>query len=173
MSLDSILHQWSRSPAGRKKIAAARKQAMAEGRKFGRAVDRAIRTPGYYASRLMSLLDEEIRAAGFEFGDYLYQVDAGYNEEKQRYEVHVSFKPEEIDRPSLYPEKYPVGKDVYDIVALMNHGYHARDHVYGTWHDQRVRSLRDREGAQFIQKAVDRFNDECSGSALAVYDDKY
>lgn len=171
MSFQDEIEKWAKSSAGKKMIETERKRAMAEGREFGQVAGRSSKLPNYYADRLIVLLKEEIRAAGFEFGDYLYRVDVGYNEAEQRYEMHVNFKPKEIGRPSLYPEKYKNG--AYDIVALMNHGYHARDHVYGMWHDQRIRSLRDREGAHFIQKAVDRFNGEHGGSALAIYDERY
>lgn len=129
MSLQSEIEKWAKSPAGKKKIEVERKKAMAEGREFGRVAARSSKLPSYYADRLITILDAEIKAAGFKFGECLYKVDVGYNEADGCYELHVNFKPEEVDRPSLVPEKYPDG--AYDIVTLMNRGYHARDYVYG------------------------------------------
>lgn len=172
MSLQSEIEKWARSPAGKKKIEAERKRATAEGRDFGHAAEPSSKPPSYYADRLMTMLDVEIKAAGFAFGDYLYQVDAGYNEAEKRYELHVNFKPEEIDRPSLVPEEHPDG--AYDIVALMNKGYRARGAVYGVdRHGIERWSLREREGARFIQKAVEKFNKQYGSAAQADYSDKY
>ena len=58
-------------------------------------------------------------------------------------------------RPSLDPGRYPDGVD--DIVVHLNAGYYAKDSVYGMWHGVRTKSLQKREGAWFIQKAVDEF----------------
>lgn len=172
MSLQGEIDKWAKSAEGKKKIEAERKRAMAAGQEFGQSGGRSNRSPSYYADRLTTMLDAEIKAAGFEFGDYLYKVDAGYNEMEKRYELHVNFKPEEIDRPSLIPEKYPDG--AYDIVALMNKGYRAGGAVYGVdRHGVERWSLRERAGTHFIQKAVEKFNDRYGGMAQAQADEKY
>lgn len=172
MSLQGEIDKWAKSAEGKKKIEAERKRAMAAGREFGQSGGHSNRSPSYYADRLTTILDAEIKAAGFEFGDYLYQVDAGYNEAEKRYELHVNFKPEEIDRPSLIPEKYPDG--AYDIVVLMNKGYRAGGAVYGVdRHGVERWSLREREGAHFIQDAVEKFNNQYWSVAQADYSNKY
>lgn len=68
-------------------------------------------------------------------------------------------------RPSLYPEKY---SGVDNIVAIFNNGYTAGNFVYGKWHDKNVRSLDQRQGSFFMQKAVDAFMASYGGYDVSV-----
>ena len=68
-------------------------------------------------------------------------------------------------RPSLYPEKYG---GVDNIVAVFNNGYTAKDFVYGKWHNKKIRSLDERQGSFFMQKAVDTFMAAYGDSNVSV-----
>lgn len=63
--------------------------------------------------------------------------------------------------PSLYKAKYG---GVDNIANLLDEGYHARDYVYGVWkgHEElgRIPSMPDREGANFVQKAMDELKNK-------------
>lgn len=87
--------------------------------------------------------------------------------------IYIYFE-DDLHRESLYDDYYDEG--AYNIVALLNHGYHAKDHVYGSWEGHRptgearfdatrtidtspwIKSKKDREGLYFIQRAIQDFN---------------
>lgn len=170
-NLEDQLRAFSKTPRYKKLCDEAKKRAVKDGKPFGQTSSSQVRTPEFYAQRLIEMLDVEISAAEFEFADYLYWLNMGYNKKEEKYELHINFKPEEIDRDSLYPDKYSDG--AYDIVALLNHGYHAKGYVYGEWRGQNIRSLRDRDGAHFMQDAISRFNEKYRGEAVVELDAKY
>ena len=60
-------------------------------------------------------------------------------------------------RESVQPEKYD---GVHNIVALFNTGYSASGRIYGYWRtaDAEIWTLKNREGLNFMQRAIDRFN---------------
>ena len=171
MSIENQLKAFAKTPMYKALCDEARKKAVKEGKPFGQASGTTIKAPEFYAQRLIEILDAEISAAGFEFADYLYWLNKGYNSAEKKYELHVNFKPEQIERESLYPSKYKDG--AYDIVALLNHGYHAKDYVYGEWRGQNIRSLRDRDGVYFMQAAVSKFNEKYRGEAVVELNAKY
>ena len=168
MSLEDELTRWAKSAAGKAKLQEAQKSILKNGGPWrGKA-----KGPEFYAEEFIKILRQEIALAGFEYGEYLYWSDAGYNNATGKYEIHVNFKDDALHRESLYPKKYPGG--VNNIVALMNAGYHADNYVYGTMPDgRRGRSLKDRHGEFFIQAAVERFNSTYGLSAIAEYGDEY
>ena len=168
MSLDDTLKQWAKSAQGKAKIQAAQQAAQKSGKSFGSGGN----PPSFYAEELIRILKEEIANQGFDYGQYLYWTDMGYDSTVGRYEIHVNFMHEMMDRESLYPEGYPEGVD--NIAALMNTGYRAKDYVYGTMPDgRRGRSLKERPGAMFMQLAVSRFNSLYGKNAIAEYSDDY
>ncbi len=168
MSLDGALTAWAKSPQGQAKIKAAQKAAQKSGKSFGVGGN----PPSFYAEEFIKILKEEIANQGFEYGQYLDWTDMGYDSAADKYEIHVNFMHEMMDRKSLYPEGYPDGVD--NIAALMNTGYQAKDYVYGTMPDgRRGRSLKERPGAMFMQLAVSKFNALYGKNAVADYSDDY
>lgn len=170
MGINEKLEAWAKSPAGQKKLQAAQKKAVKAGKAFGSIQDQE-KLAAYYGDRLISILDRHITAAGYEFADYLGVVRTGFDESSGQFEVHINFDPDEIRRPSLYEDGYSEG--VYDIVALLNRGYRAEDHVYGQWHGAAVKSLQARDGLHFLEAAVDEFNQRYAGVATVVLNEKY
>lgn len=67
--------------------------------------------------------------------------------------IDISFSGD-LARQSLNPDKYD---GVDNIVALLNNGYDAAKRVSGVWHGEKYLSLKHRDGAHFIQDAVDEF----------------
>lgn len=84
--------------------------------------------------------------------------------------VKVSLREERMRRASLYDDKYD---GIDNIILLFSHGYSARDHVYGWWGGNYVRSRRTREPNSFLDDAVSEFNNKYTDFAFAVLDDKY
>lgn len=75
------------------------------------------------------------------------------------YSVRIHFVNEnELYRPSLEPNKYPDG--AYDIVGLFERGYETSGHstVRGMWHGEETISKPVRPALNFMQDAVDEFN---------------
>lgn len=69
--------------------------------------------------------------------------------------IYINFGGD-LSRDSLYKEKYG---GVDNIIAIFNNGYHAKNYVYGYWHDQPTHSRKNRDGLHFIQQAISDFND--------------
>ncbi len=60
----------------------------------------------------------------------------------------------DLHRYSLRPDIYG---GIDNIIALLNNGYSASHTVFGNWHGKDTASLKDRDGAGFIQSAVGEF----------------
>lgn len=84
--------------------------------------------------------------------------------------ISINIPTDEVWRDSLY------SGGVFNIVALLNNGYHASKTVYGEWHGKIIRSLKDREGAYFMQKAINEFNAKysieygCNAELAKIYE---
>lgn len=76
----------------------------------------------------------------------------------KKYCIDIFFD-SDLTRPSLISNRY---EEVRNIAALLNNGYDAGKYVYGTWHSQKIRSLKSREGAHFIDESVRLFRDGCA-----------
>ena len=72
------------------------------------------------------------------------------------YTVEISFTGD-LTRPSLAPKKYG---GIDNVAALLNNGYDANRSVHGYWHGEDKWSLVSRQGAHFMNNAVDRFSSE-------------
>lgn len=95
-----------------------------------------------------------------------YAIDAVSNIKRGRvsargdgsYSVEINFDSER-HRDSLVPSLYPEGID--DIVVILNNGYPEDGHqmgvVSGTWHGKHTFGLPNRNGAHFIEDAVNIF----------------
>ena len=183
--LNDKLNQFLTSKEGKERVAAACKTSYSKGKSFGGAV--GIGTPGggashefqFYADRLLEIMRHHIEISGFEYADYLIEVENQWDPKLEKWVIAFQFDPSRIHRDSLYPDEekgYPEG--AYDIVELMNHGYSADDVVYGTIRGadgtaKRVHSLQERQGSFFIQKAINEFNARYGKEAQAVYDTRY
>lgn len=181
MSLEDALKSWSKSAAGQKKLKIAYNNAIKKGtNREARAANK--HTADYYLDRFIDILRECMDRAGDKNSGYGYsymasdecidRTDADYLPLMDKTEIGFSFSPEKIARESLDPD-YP--RNVYDIVALLNHGYNANGKVYGYWAPagRTVASLQSREGSYFIQEAVEVFNSTYGDVARAYYNEKY
>lgn len=180
MSIEDALRKWAQSKQGQKALQAAAKNAYKSGNYGGRGSGTTeAREPAFYAEEMIRLLNMEFIADGQDFGEMLYWVPIGWDDSAGGYLLEIRLKQEDVSRPALYPEKYPDG--AYNIVALLNRGYHAKDHVYGKWkhgQDQQgsgvyIRSLKDRAGAWYIQNAVENFNSMYGAVTKVNFDDIY
>lgn len=96
---------------------------------------------GYLGSTAISAATSLVSSEPYKAGDYIA--------------IDINFSGD-LFRASLVPGKYD---GVDNIVALLNNGYDTGGkHVYGMWHGKPYRSLTYRNGAHFIQEAVDEFN---------------
>ncbi len=91
-----------------------------------------------------------------------------------RWVIHLEFDPVRSRRESWYPEGYPEG---VDIVEIMNRGYTASRYVFlkdpGSNKTLQFSRL-SYEGEFFVQAAVQKFNDLYGADALASYNhDKF
>lgn len=182
MSLESELARWSKTPAGKAKLKEAALGHGGSGSNYSGsrlpAGGGGNRPPSFYAEEFIRILSNKMSLAGFEYGDYLYWTDIGYDEATGQYEIHVNFKPKEVERPSLFPgdkktkKGYPDG--IGNIAALMNTGYSAKNYVYGTMPDgRRGRSLISREGSWFMQAAVKEFMQMYGAGITVEVDDVF
>lgn len=189
MSLDEKLKSWAKSPKGKAKIDAARKDALKAGKAFGSrkgsggagfgagtgsasATDLA-----KYKKEFIRILREKIQDAGYDFAapENLI-ITSTFNDSTGYYEIHINFNQDSIYRESLYPENHPDG--AYDIVALLNHGYDTPEtspNVYGYWAPagKVIAGLRDREGLFYIQKAAESFEQLYGDTVHVSYNEKY
>lgn len=80
---------------------------------------------------------------------------SAYETTKGTYGITVYFDMD-VGRDSLYPKEYPSGLD--DIVLLLDSGYSAGSPVYGKWKDDKqIRSLQQRDGANFVDETFIEF----------------
>lgn len=85
--------------------------------------------------------------------------------------VCVQFNKESLRRKSLYEAKYPEG--IHDIVRLFVTGYSTGADTWGIWHGKPTRGLRGRSGNDFMERAVNEFNDKYGNVATATLDEVY
>jgi len=97
------------------------------------------------------------------------------------YEICIQFSKHALRRGSLFDDGYD---GIENIVALLNNGYRASNYVYGYWDGHKssgkaaselrnasgdnyawIRSKKEREALQFMQKAIIEFN--------TIYGEKY
>lgn len=167
MSLESELARWAKSAAGKAQLKEGQKSILKNGGSgFGDT-----KSSEFYAEVFLKILRAEIALDGFTYGDYLRWTNVKYNDATAQYEIHVNFNNDILHRDSLYSERYD---GVDNIVALMNKGYSAKNYVYGTMPDgRRGRSLKYRQGAHFMQSAVEHFNTQYGPYAIAELSDEY
>lgn len=190
MSLQDKLDAWAKSPKGKTKIDAARKEALKDGKRFGTkkggsggagygagSGSVAARDLDFYKRAFIEILREKIQDAGYNFAapENLH-IAGGFNESNGYYEYHINFDQDAIHRESLYPDGSERNTDgAYDIVALLNHGYEADGRVYGYWEPagKVIGSLQSREGLFYIQSAAEAFEQLYGDAAHISYNEKY
>lgn len=70
-------------------------------------------------------------------------------------QILVEFKFDDtVRRPSLYPEKYPMGADLTEI---FHNGINAAGRVFGMWHNRFTFSITHRDAYQFLYYAKQQF----------------
>lgn len=133
----------------------------------GSGTNNVIRAANRFVEILKECIDE---CAGSNFSngdlgetaiDALKNITIGTAEEYgdgNRYSIPITFSMDDRHRDSLAPDVF---SGVDDIVVLLNNGYPRDGHemgvVYGKWHGRNIQNLRDRQGAHFIESAVDKF----------------
>ena len=174
MSLDSELQKWFNSPAGKEKIAKAKKQARKEGRQFGTLISRYDETDAEeYAYKMMDFIWNAMPASlrgGVEF-----YPPAVWTDDNGQMRASVTFKEESLHRDSLDPVMYPLGVD--NIVMLFTKGWDTGGkQVWGEWHGYpHTKSKTQSDPNPFLQQAVEAFNNCYWGSdgVLAILDYQY
>lgn len=173
MSLEDILNakleDWSKTDKGRKAIGKAIKGSVGVA---GRPATDTMMMK--YAQRMKDILREEIaeiksKSTGDSYLDHIdinNSVSIIISEGKECLCVGISFDHSLMHRDSLFPSGYPDG---IDVAYLVNNGYSASNHVYGTdRHGNNIASTLSREENNYIQRAVSRFNAEMSKKGVVA-----
>jgi hypothetical protein len=94
-----------------------------------------------------------------------------------KYTLQISFNKDALFRPSLNPDRRDwTGRNITvknnqigieDIVIHFTYGWNARGSVYGEWHGENVWSRRSRQPNDFLERAIDEFNKNAKGVAVA------
>ena len=179
MSIEDALQKWAKSQTGKGSIQKAKFLALKQGKAFGDMKLQSSQEIDIYVSEAKRILRDFIDDASvlgrvdYNFADYLLEVNKTWDENLGCWIIDLQFDPDKIQRDSLDPEHFPEG--VYDIVALLNHGYQANGHVYGYWEPagKRIRSLDARHGSFFIQNGATYFNEKFRGEASMEWNKKY
>ena len=158
MSIEAELKKWAASPAGKKKIAEARKQAIKSGKPFGGYIPLSRTDVEAIADRLRNTIYEYMpdslsdgeNAVEFYTPDIMQRDDGSW-------EVEIDFNENTLSRPSLEPNRYPDG--AYNIVSLFIHGWDTHGKaVFGEWHGDKTWSRSKRAADPFVTRAVSAFN---------------
>lgn len=128
------------------------------------------------AEKFIDILKEEIsRSVGSDFSSG--QIGESIAGELSRLHYGTPIKVQEgvyqVDiyfdlnkhRDSLYSSKY---SGINNIVELLDKGYNANKSVYGKWHGNTIASLANRDGAGFIDSAIEQFTNKYHGRSNAV-----
>lgn len=104
-------------------------------------------------------------------------------DDKHRPYLAIRFTQEALWRDSLWqppetPEwrNYAVRNGKYgtdNIVRMLNSGYDAAGHVYGTWHGRRIISLQHLNAIHFLNRAIWEYNGRAPLGVLAELTDEY
>lgn len=90
--------------------------------------------------------------------------------------LKIAFDEEALKRKSLIPEVY---SGIENIVLLFSKGYEANTSVQGTWERtngqtfDNVWSRKERPANDFLQRAVQEFNNETKGKVIASLEGEY
>lgn len=181
ISIEDALAKWSTSDDGRKTLLKYKneitKKADSTDAIFGIGKDAKSLEDIFYSVKTVFM--DVIEAAGFDYGEYLEMAEIETKEIGGEivWDIRVDFRDDAIHRDSWYPVDRDGNKTEWadgadNIVALMNHGYDAKDYVYAdvmiNGRKHRVRSLRTRQGAHFMETAEKICNDRVDGYWVTV-----
>lgn len=174
MSLDSKINTFLKSKEGKQKIADAKAKALKEGRTFGQpgasvSKEDAIKAAKRFKQILLNILHtgssdwnlESIEDKDIIIGEPEVTKDGKIN-------IDIWFDEKAVFRPSLDPSRFSEG--VPNIVVHLTHGWNAAGAVTGTWYSKRgtfedTTSRMSFNGDDFMQEAVNQFNEEKLGTA--------
>lgn len=165
MSIESELARWAKTPDGKDALMKAKNNKTRSFGTFQKGFGDGTQSVEDIMFEVMAMFSYYIEEADrvsdndhpFDFGDYLELSDMNLAKigDEVVWEVSLNFDREGIHRDSWYPEGYPFG--AYDIVQLINNGYSADNYVYKdiavNGKKIRIRSLRERDGAHFMNIA--------------------
>lgn len=169
----SLIKTYSKTPEGKSEIA---KQNN------GKFIPRVARSDVSKQSvKQMKKIGEEMKDILFEKTSQiiksLNKEDIIVGEPVRRdgqYSISIGFNEEALRRESLDPENYPAG--ITNIVKLFISGYDARGAVYGVWKGhggEEIWSLRHRDPSDFMERAVEEFNNRHTNVARAETTKEY
>lgn len=162
MSIQSELKKWASSPAGKKKIAMARMDALASGESPSSG---AVQNGGSLGSDYIrqcirdveqSVIDQLPPSLAKSIDMDSFQEPVIKARKDGSVAVSISFKPDVVHRDSLVPKVWKDG--VQNIVMHLSTGWSARGSVYGEWHGIDTYSRSDYAGDDFMRDAVNAFN---------------
>ena len=172
MSIESVLAEYLRSAAGRKKV----QLALLESGKKGTPIKAAAIDESYklLVNDLihciqdylpLSLKNSELSLdSAYDISDPIIQKDGSIR-------VDISFNPAAVFRPSLDPNP-AWGDGVENIVLHLSNGWNARGAVSGIWHGEITQSRRSYDGDDFMERAIFDFNTTHAG-VMAVLGKQY
>lgn len=171
MSLTDQLKALEKTPRFQKMAAEAAKKAAKAGQTFGQGKEAvSVAVVLRRCERLKELLYQEtVKVIPSVKLDHIL-VGTPVIDQNGNYVVNIEFDRRFAHRDSLFPQRYD---GVDNIFLHMTHGWHAKDRVYGAWRDSDVASRTSFDGSDFIQRAVEKFNKEMRGVALAEIDPMY
>lgn len=166
--LEARLKQYAQSPKGKKRIKQYLEQRRADGNPLASGKRLVSMVSMEEAAKLLiAVIQKHIPDSIANVGNTLNN-SSPIKRKDGSFEVKVAFDAGVLHRESLYYDEYD---GIDNIVALLNNGYHARNHVYGWWDghkdtprnpyvdtDSWIRSKKDREALNFMQAAVAEFN---------------
>lgn len=156
MSLADKILAWANSPAGKERIKAEMKTAIASGKEFGGFSSASADVIAQDLYNYICAAVPPALSGGFSGSVSVAPTKEGY------FEINVSFDKESLHRPSLLADS----PGVYDIFGLFSKGYTIpknRRHPYGIWHGKPTWALMHREANPFIAAAVDSWASLNSG----------
>lgn len=118
------------------------------------------------ASDMKNILSSMLDNAGLgSVNNSIYLTDLKSDPERGLF-FEILVPDHELQRDSLYPEKYPEG--AYNIITLFEKGWKAEKSVFGVWHGEHVYSRKSRSPNPILEKAVTEFNSRWSSRGLSA-----
>ena len=162
-----LLREFVNSPEGKKYL--KEKYGIIYDEKFTNKVKRscAEKLKEILLRHITTLIDS-ITEDDIVIGDF-YRTDDG------KTAINLTFRDGSLHRESLRPDLYPEGLE--NIVLLFKEGYTASNSLHGTWlhngMELEVWSKVHRDSSEFLNEAINEFNTQMGGKAVATLKNKY
>lgn len=177
MSIQSELKKWASSPAGKKKIAMVKMDALMSGGGLGGASGSGSGQsggggipPNYIEQCIQDAKRSVIASLPLSLSRTINENSFQEPVIKVRKDgsvaVSISFKPDAVHRDSLVPKVWEDG--VQNIVMHLSTGWSARGAVYGEWYGTDTYSRSDYAGDDFMRDAVNDFNSKHQNAYLEL-----